>query len=75
MVLKYMRTYRNLKQEVIAKSLEIERTTLSGYESGRRQPDFSTIEKIATECNFSIYFVNNVTGEKFQSRDFPRKEL
>ncbi len=43
--LKYMRKEKNFKQEVIAKKLGIERSSLSSYESERRQSDFNTIEK------------------------------
>lgn len=74
-ILKYMRKEKNFKQEVIAKKLGIERSSLSSYESERRQPDFNTIEKIANMCDFDIYFINNKTGEKLTSKEFIRKDI
>lgn len=73
--LKYMRVQKNIKQEFLAKKLGIERTTLSGYETERRQPDFDVIEKIARACGFEIYFINDKTGEKFKCTDIERKDI
>ena len=74
-VIKYMRMQKKAKQAVLARKLGIERTTLSAYESERRQPDFEVIEKIANECDFEIYFINKNTGEKFKSNDIKRKDI
>lgn len=73
-VLKYMRKQKNTKQDVLAKRLGIERTTLSGYEIERRQPDFNVIEKIAEECDYEVFFINKYTGEKFRACDIERKD-
>ncbi len=72
-ILKYMRKEKKYKQEIIAKKLGIERSSLSSYESGRRQPDFNTIEKIANTCGYKIYFISN--NEKFESKDLIRKDI
>ncbi len=74
-VIKYMRMQKKAKQAVLARKLGIERTTLSAYETERRQPDFEVIEKIANECDFEIYFINKNTGEKFKSNDIKRKDI
>ena len=74
-VIKYMRMQKKAKQAVLARKLGIERTTLSAYETERRQPDFEVIEKIANECDFEIYFINKNTGEKFKSSDIKRKDI
>lgn len=41
--LKYIRSSRNVSQEFLANTLGIDRTTISGYESGRRLPDLYTL--------------------------------
>ena len=74
-VIKYMRMQKKAKQAVLARKLGIERTTLSGYETERRQPDFEVIEKIANECDYEIYFINKKTGEKFKCNDIKRKDI
>lgn len=72
--LKYMRFKKNAKQEFISKKIGIERSTLSSYETERRQPDFNIVEKIANECDYEIYFINKKTGEKFRCQDIKRKD-
>ncbi|MFR2585190.1 MAG: helix-turn-helix domain-containing protein [Bacilli bacterium] len=73
--LKYLRSKKKLNQDQVAKLLDIERTTLSGYEIERRQPDFETIEKIANNCGYKIFFINEETKDKFQVKDLTRKDI
>lgn len=72
-VLKYMRIKKGLNQEQLAKIINVERTTLSGYETERRDINFKTMEQIANNCGFKIYFDNG--KEKFQAKDLERKDL
>ena len=71
-ILKVLRTKAGLKQDVLAKKLNIDQTTLSGYEVGRRNIDFETTIKLAKECGYDIYFINNKTGDKFKPTDLKR---
>ena len=73
--LKYMRKKNNLKQDHIAKILKVKSNTVSQYETNNRQPTFDIIEKIAAECGFTIYFVDNKDGEKFTLKDLKRKDV
>ncbi len=73
--IKYMRNQKKLNQKQLAELLKIERTTLSGYETERRNPTFELIEKIAKECGYKIYFVNKETNEKFQINELKRKDI
>ena len=73
--LKYMRKKNNLKQDHIAKILKVKSNTVSQYETNNRQPTFDIIEKIAKECGFSIYFIDNKDGEKFTLKDLKRKDI
>lgn len=61
--LRYLRTQDGLTQSELGKSLDIAKSTISMYESGKREPDFETIEK------FSDYF--NVDMATF----FPSGEI
>ena len=45
--LKQLRIQRNLKQEELAEKLHVTRQTVSGWETGRRQPDLDMLKKLA----------------------------
>lgn len=42
-----LRRNKKITQEVIAKHLSIPRSTYSNYESGKREPDYETLIKLA----------------------------
>ena len=52
--LKYLRTQDGLTQTELGHALEIAKSTISMYESGKREPDFETIEKIADYFNVDM---------------------
>ena len=56
--LKYLRMQDNLTQSELGNALEIAKSTISMYESGKREPDFETIEKFADYFNvdMAIFF-------------------
>ncbi len=74
-IIKYMRLQKNLKQDVLGKLLNIDQTTLSGYETKKRTVSFEMMERIAKECDFDIYFVNKKTKEYFTANDIKRKDV
>jgi HTH-type transcriptional regulator, competence development regulator len=45
--LKYTREKKGLAQKFVAERIGIKNNTLSGYESGRREPDSDTLRKLA----------------------------
>lgn len=53
--LRNMRGTRTLEE--IASSVGIAKTTLHGYESGRREPDLSTLQKLARALNTSMSYL------------------
>ena len=55
--------------------INVKGNTITQYEKGKRNPTFETIEKIATLCDYSIYFKNNITGETFTAKDLDRKDI
>ena len=52
--LKYIRSSRNVSQEFLANTLGIDRTTISGYESGRRLPVLYTLWRLADLFEVSL---------------------
>lgn len=74
-VLKYMRKKGNYKQSEISKIVGVARNTVSQYETETIQPTFETIEKIANECGYKIYFESNDGKDRFQSKDINRKDI
>lgn len=73
--LKYMHKNQNLKQDNLAKSLNISQQNLSRYENEQRIVSFDTIEKIANVCGYEIYFINKKTKEKFTIKELNRKDI
>lgn len=53
--LKHLRTQRNLKQEDLAERLNVTRQTVSGWETGRRQPDLDTLKKLAEALDVDLH--------------------
>ena len=74
-VLKYMRKNKNLKQDVLAKTIGISQQNLSRYENEQRIVSFDMIEQIANQCGYEIYFINKNTKDKFQANDLTRKDI
>ena len=74
-ILKTMRHNSKLKQSEVAKKCNIANTTLSGYESGYREPTFETIEKIANICGYDIFFINRKNKEILNTKNINRKEI
>lgn len=73
-IIKKMRIDKNLTQAELAKMLNIDQTTLSGWERGYREPTFESIEKIAKICNYTINFINNNNKEIINSSNINRKQ-
>ena len=77
MVSKFIKTMRKmagLSQLELAKKCNIANTTISGYETGYREPDFKTLVNIAKNCGFEIKFVNK-NNEVLDIENIKRKEL
>lgn len=74
-ILKTMRKEKELSQEDMSMILNINQTTLSGYERGYREPSYETIEKIAKICNYEIQFINTKTGNVLTTKNIERKEI
>lgn len=64
-ILKSIRNEKNITQEELAKVLNLKRTSISGYETGRKEPDFGTLAKIADYFGVSIDFLLGRSNVKY----------
>lgn len=62
-IFRKLRTSSNLTQNAIAEKLGISRSTIGMYETGAREPDFETLEKIADYFNVDIDFLLGRTNQ------------
>ncbi|MDF9482603.1 helix-turn-helix transcriptional regulator [Bacillus cereus] len=65
-----LRKERKLRQEDMAKHLGIARTTYAMYEQGNREPDYTTLQKLADFFNVSVDYLLGRTDEKVNSDVF-----
>ncbi len=70
--LKRLRISRNMKQEELAERMNVTRQTISGWETGRRQPDLDTLKQLAEVLDADIHelIYGDKPGEypKYQKR-------
>lgn len=64
--IKVLRLERNIKQVDLAKAVSVSQAALSGYETGKYEPDFDTLKRIAAYFDVSIDYL---LGGKLDSRD------
>lgn len=67
--LKYLREKENLTREQLAGALDITYSTLSKYETNKRQPDFETLRKIALFFNVSTDYLLDMPYKKKTHRN------
>lgn len=61
--LKAVRERKGMAQKFVASKLDIKPNTLSGYESGRREPDASTLKSLAKFYEVSVDYL---LGEEYK---------
>lgn len=80
--MKNLREEQNITQEQLADYLKVSRSTIAGYETKSRQPDFEKLEKISEflhvsidylltgkECKIAIINPQMAYSEKFLNRE------
>ena len=55
--LKKLREEKNMPQYVFAKDFGIAQSTVGGWESGKREPNFETVQKLADYFNVSVDYL------------------
>lgn len=80
--LKHLRSEKGLTQAELAKALSIGESTVSFYESGKRQPDYETLTRLADLFQVSIDFILGRSDIRYQAEtlaahrsDDPTQEL
>lgn len=77
--LKRLRKARNMKQEDLAERLNVTRQTVSGWETGRRQPDLDTLQVLAevlgADIHELIYGIKPGAYPRFQKKYVVRAGL
>ena len=71
--IRYLRKHQELTQAEVAESINILQSTYSNYEQGTREPDISTIKRLANFFDVSIdYLLENDRGciETMEMVDF-----
>ncbi|EDB7521855.1 XRE family transcriptional regulator [Listeria monocytogenes] len=66
-MLKKLRKNENLTQDQLASKIGITRDTLANYETGRREPDFTTLKNIASYFEVSTDYL--LGREEFDNSD------
>ena len=64
--LRILRKEKNVTQRQLATYLCLSRSTIAGYETKAHQPDFVTLEKLATYFEVTIDYL--ITGEEKDAR-------
>jgi HTH-type transcriptional regulator, competence development regulator len=63
--LKYIREKKGYAQKFVAEKIGIKNNTLSGYESGRREPDSDTLRKLAQFYEVTTDYLIGVSSNYF----------
>ncbi|MDO5715177.1 MAG: helix-turn-helix domain-containing protein [Tissierellia bacterium] len=75
-ILKALRKSMSLTQKELAHKLEVQRTTIAGYETGRSEPDFTKLKKLSEIFNVSIdYLLGNTDYALSRSQQIPLLDL
>ncbi len=67
--LKQLRKDFKLTQEELSKKLSSSRSTIAGYETERKEPDYETLKKIADFFNISIDYLLGRTDVRSQEQN------
>lgn len=73
LILRKMRLDNHLSQLEMAQLLNVDQTTVSGWERGYREPTFDVIERIASICNYQVLFHNDGLKETIDTSNIDRK--
>jgi transcriptional regulator with XRE-family HTH domain len=72
-ILKNTRKIRNLTQTQIGKELNLAENTISNYETEYSNPNFDTIYKFITACDFDIEFIDKKSEKHYTIEELSRE--
>lgn len=64
-LIRTMRLSRNMTQSDLAKKIGQSQSSITMYETGRREPDFETMEALADAFNVPLHSLMQKDGEKY----------
>lgn len=73
--IRHLRESRGISQKHLAEKMGVRANTMSGYESGNREPDASTLLKISEFFNVSVDFIYGKTSAKNNHINFPSNKI
>lgn len=71
--LKEERTSKGLSQEELGKYFNLDKSTISLYESGKRQPDYDTLAAFAKFFNCSTDYLLGSTNQRYPAEMFKER--
>lgn len=63
-ILKKLRESQDITQDMLAKHLHVSRSTIAGYETGRREPDYARLVNLSGFFHVSIDYL--LTGSEYE---------
>ncbi|MCX7747318.1 MAG: helix-turn-helix domain-containing protein [Clostridia bacterium] len=63
-IIKKLRVEKDLTQDELAKVLNVKRSTVSGYESGRNEPSYEILQKLSDYFDVTVDFLLGKTEVK-----------
>lgn len=73
--LKLLRTRKKLTQEGMAEKIGVARTTYAMYEQNKREPDYETLQKIATFHEVSVDYLLGRDEQSVKEASNDEKEM
>lgn len=67
--IKFLREDRDLNQVAFGNKIGVKKSTVSGYESGRRTPNEAVLKSICREFNVSRAWLENGIGDIYNNMD------
>jgi len=62
--LKELRNEKGITQEELSNYLNVSRSTIAGYETGKRKPEYETLQKLANYFNVSLDYLLGSSNER-----------
>lgn len=72
--IKELRKAKSMKQVELANAISVSQAALSGYETGKYEPDFYTLQRIAEFFNVSIDYILGRDEKKPAAEDSSGRE-
>ncbi len=72
-ILKNIRKIRKLTQIQIGKELNLAENTISNYETEYSNPNFDTIYKFITTCDFDIEFIDKKSKKHYTIEELSKE--